>query len=634
MTVRKLVYEPATSELAGGFICVVNSVRVYDLQAVLRRPSVRRSVAMRNAKIVCTIGPASDSKETLTALADAGMSVARMNASHGSPDHRRTVIDRIREVDTENDRTVAAMHDLPGPEIRTAPLEEPIQLESGSKVRFVEGDDASPEEIGISHSIASVDRGDRILLDDGRIEATVESVDDSVVKATIENSGALGGRKGVIVPGVDLGLPTITEQDQRELEVAADKEVDLVAASFVRDGEFVNEISQTLQDLGADIPIVAKIERGVAVENLDSIIDAAYGVMVARGDLGVEMPLENVPMIQKRIIRKCNEAGVPVITATEMLDSMTTARRPTRAESSDVANAVLDGTDAVMLSGETAMGDHPARVVKTMDRIVRDVEESPEHYGSFEQRLPDADDAQADALARSGSVLADDVDATAVVAATESGYTALKAAKFRPPVPVVASTPNNSVRRRLALSWGVIPELAPYTTEGPETIIENAVQSALDRNVAESGDNVVVLAGMMTKLDGVNTSNILKIHVASETVGSGQSVVAGLGSGEFHWAEDRDITEIPDGSILGIDKGFDQEFTGDVGTLGGFVDTRSGTESTVTGVAREFDVPTISGADVSDEIAKGDIVTLDAERGVVYAGAVGTESDGAGTASE
>jgi len=469
---------------------------------------------MRNAKIVCTIGPASDSVETLTGLANAGMSVARMNASHGTPEHRRTVIDRIREVDEAVDRPVAAMHDLPGPEVRTAPIEGSIYMEAQSTVRFVEGTDATSEEIGISHSLTAVESGDRILLDDGRIETTVESVTGDVVTATVENGGKLGARKGVNVPGVELGLPTITEQDQRELEVAAEKEVDFVASSFVRDGDFIREINSALEDLGVDIPIIAKIERDVAVDNIDSIIDAAYGVMVARGDLGVECPLENVPMIQKRIIRKCNKAGVPVITATEMLDSMTTARRPTRAESSDVANAVLDGTDAVMLSGETAMGDHPPRVVETMDRIVRDVEDSPEYEQHLEQRVPDADHTQADALARSGRSLARDIDANAIVAATESGHTALKVAKFRPSIPVVASTPSDEVRRRLTLSWGVAPATAPYTTEGAGAVINNAVDSAREVNAAESGDTVVVLSGMMTELDGVNTSNMLKIHTA------------------------------------------------------------------------------------------------------------------------
>jgi pyruvate kinase len=467
---------------------------------------------MRNAKIVCTIGPASDSVETLGALADAGMSVARMNASHGSPDHRRTVIDRIRAVDAETDHPVAAMHDLPGPEVRTAPLEDSIHLERGSTVEFYEGTTATSERVGISHSLTAVEPGDRILLDDGRIETTVESVGDEIVTVTIENGGKLSGRKGVNVPGVELGLPTVTEKDRQELEVAADKEVDFVAASFVRDGEFVEEIERTLSELGADIPVIAKIERDVAVENIDSIIDAAYGVMVARGDLGVECPLEEVPIVQKQIIRKCQQAGVPVITATEMLDSMIHARRPTRAESSDVANAVLDGTDAVMLSGETAMGDHPVRVVETMDRIVRRVEASEEYDETVERQVPDADDTRADALARSARYLARDVGAAAIVAATESGYTALKTAKFRPSIPVVASTPDEEVQRRLTLSRGVAPENTPYTAEGASAVITSAVQSARDADLVDAGDTVVVLSGMMTELDGVNTSNMLKIH--------------------------------------------------------------------------------------------------------------------------
>ena len=577
---------------------------------------------MRNAKIVCTIGPASDSPETLEALAEAGMSVARMNASHGTPDQRRTVIERVRAVDETTDRPVAVMHDLPGPEIRTAPIEDHIQLAAGSTVRFVEGTEATPEEVGVSHSLTAVEAGDRILLDDGRIETTVQSVDGAVVTVTVENGGELGGRKGVNVPGVELGLPTVTEQDQRELEVAADKAVDFVAASFVRDGEFVHEISETLSEMGADIPIIAKIERDVAVDNIDSIIDAAYGVMVARGDLGVEMPLEDVPMTQKRIIRNCRNAGVPVITATEMLDSMTENRRPTRAEASDVANAVLDGTDAVMLSGETAMGAHPPLVVETMDRIVRDVERSDEYKQVVEQNVPEAAVPQTDALARAARYLARDIDASAIVAASESGYTAQKVSKFRPSIPIVGSTPSDEVRRRLALSWGIISETTPYTSEGASAVIENAVQTGLETDAVDSGDTVIVLSGMITELDSTNTSNTMKIHVAAETVGSGQSVVEGVVTGEFYWTESGDLSEVPRGSIVGIPTEFDGELSGELDAIAGFVDCHSTPSSTVTTVARDHDIPTITGGDVTGTIDDGDTVTLDAERGIIYLGSV------------
>ena len=577
---------------------------------------------MRNAKIVCTLGPASDSRSTIESLAEAGMSVARMNASHGSPEHRRELIDRIRTVDTATDRPVATMLDLPGPEVRTAPLDEPVELAEGSTVAFVPGDEATPERVGLSHGIGAVEAGDVVLLDDGRIETTVESVDGDAVRARVENGGRLGGRKGVNVPGVDLGLPVITEQDERELDVAAETEVDFVAASFVRDGADVYRVGGELEERGVDIPVVAKIERDVAVDNLEGIVDAAYGVMVARGDLGVECPLEDVPMIQKRIIRRCHEAGVPVITATEMLDSMVHERRPTRAEASDVANAVLDGTDAVMLSGETAVGDHPVRVVETMDRIVRDVEESPEYAENLERRVPAADQSRTDALARSARFLARDIDATAVVAASESGYTALKAAKFRPPIPVVASTPRDEVRRRLALSWGTIPVATPYTDGGADAVINNAVQSALSVGAADSGDTVVVLSGMMTELEGVDTTNMLKVHVASETVATGRSVVSGFVSGELRRVRDGDLSEIPADAILAVPADFEGEFTGEVETLAGIVDEHEGMTGYAAVVARELDVPMISGASLPAGMEPGAIVTLDAERGIVYDEAV------------
>ncbi|MEF8974064.1 MAG: pyruvate kinase [Haloarcula sp.] len=587
---------------------------------------------MRSAKIVCTLGPASDSVDDIASLATAGMSVARLNASHGSPEHRREMIDRIREVDEAVEEPVAAMLDMPGPEVRTAEIDAPIQLTEGSTVRYVVGDDATPEEVGLSQSIASVEPGDRVLLDDGRIETTVERVEGDTVLATVENGGELAARKGVNVPGVELGLPTITENDKKELDVAAEKEPDFVAASFVRDGEDIYEINQALEERGVDIPVIAKIERAGAVENLDSIIDEAYGVMVARGDLGVECPLEDVPIIQKRIIRRCHEAGVPVITATEMLDSMVHSRRPTRAEASDVANAVLDGTDAVMLSGETAIGDHPTRVVETMDRIVRDVESSEEYAESREQRVPNAGDTRTDALARSGRFLARDIGASAIVAASESGYTALKSAKYRPSIPIVASTPSERVRRKLALSWGIRPVTTEYTTDGADAIIQTAVQAALDTEAAEGGDTVVVLSGMMTELDGMNTANMLKVHVAAETVASGRSIVDGLVTGPVHripTAPPRespgDLSNVPDGAILAVPEGFDGEFVGDTGRIGGIIDAHDGVTSYAAIIARELSIPMISNAELPETVSDGSTVTLDSERGVVYEEAVGRE---------
>ncbi len=575
-----------------------------------------------DAKIVCTLGPASDDRETLAGLADAGMSVARLNASHGTTADRRTTVERLRAVGAERDAPVAVMLDLQGPEIRTAPLDDPVHLGTGTTVRLAPGDEATSDRVGLSHDVSAAAPGDTVLFDDGRIEAVVESVDGEAVSVRIESGGDLGGRDGVNVPGVGLGLEALTAPDRRELELAAEVGVDFVAASFVADAADVYEVSDALDDLGADVPVVAKVERAAAVENLADIVDAAYGVMVARGDLGVECPLESVPMIQKRTIRLAQDAGVPVITATEMLDSMVRARRPTRAEASDVANAVLDGTDAVMLSGETAVGDQPVRVVETMNRIVAAVEASDEYRETVEQRVPAAAaGSRTEALARSARYLARDVGATAVVAASESGYTARRTAKFRPGVPVVATTPTTAVSRTLALSWGVRPRVTNHG-EDVSDVVERAVETALDAGVAESGDTLVVLSGMMSDLDGTNTTNTLKVHVAAETVATGRTIVGGRVAGPAVRCPDGDLTDTPEGAVVYLPAGFDAEFTGDTDRIAAVVDARPGMTGYPALVARELGVPMVSGAPLPDRVADGESVTVYADRGVVYDGDV------------
>ena len=578
---------------------------------------------MRNAKIVCTIGPASDDRDTIRGLADAGMSVARLNASHGTTAHRETVIERVRAVDDERDDPLAAMVDLKGPEVRTAAVDEPVGIAEGSTVTLRTGEDATAEEIGLTHSIAAAEPGDTVLLDDGRIECRVERVAGEAVVATVVSGGTLGSRKGVNLPGVAIDVDLITPEDEAELDLAVRTEADFVAASFVRDAADVYRIADELEARGGgDVPVVAKIERAGAVENLAEIVDVADGVMVARGDLGVECPLEDVPVIQKRIIRTCVAEGVPVITATEMLDSMVRSRRPTRAEASDVANAVLDGTDAVMLSGETAVGDDPANVVETMDRIVRRVEGSDEYAATREQRVPAADEgSRTEALARSARYLSRDIGASAVVAVSESGYTARKTAMFRPAVPVVATTPNDRVRRQLALSWGVRPVLTEYAPD-MERVLDNAVDAALDTGGAESGDTLVVLSGMLTEFEGTNTTNTLKVHVAAETLVTGRAVVGGRVAAPVHRTEDGDRDAIPPGSVVAIGAGFDAEFSGDVDRIAGIVDARRGMTGYPAVVAREVGIPMVSGARLPGTVADGTTVTVDGERGVVYDGDV------------
>ena len=585
---------------------------------------------MRNAKIVCTLGPASRDRATIRALAHAGMAVARLNASHGSPADRLDLLERVREVGSELDRSIAVMLDLKGPEIRTAtlPADERITYETGDTVRLVPGDDVSADHVGLTHSLAGVEAGDEVLLDDGRIELCVERVDGEEVATSVDRGGELASRKGVNVPGVDLGLEPVTPADEAELDLAVEQDVDFVAASFVRDGADVYAVSEAIENRGGEIPVIAKVERAGAYENLGGIVEAAYGVMVARGDLGVELPMEDVPMIQKRIVRRCREAGVPVITATEMLDSMVTATRPTRAEASDVANAVLDGTDAVMLSAETAVGDHPVRVVETMDRIIRQVEASGEYQEVLEGRVPAADESRTDALARSARYLARDVGAGAIVAATESGYTARKTAKFRPGIPVVASTPHDDIQRQLALSWGVQPVFAEVSQQGADAVIEKAVASALGAGVAESGDTVVVLCGMMTELEGANTTNMLKVHVAAEALTTGRVVVEGWATGPVSRTTDGDLQDVPAGVIIALDSSFDGEFDGDLSALSGIIAERSDMTGYPAMVARELGIPMVGGVDL-DVLEAADVVTIDAERGVIYDGAVRTQDPSA-----
>jgi pyruvate kinase len=580
----------------------------------------------RNAKIVCTLGPASDDVETIRALVEAGMSVARINASHGTVEERASLIETVRKASEGLGRPVAVMLDLQGPDVRTV-LAEPRELADDSTVQFVPSEDgdpsADPDELALTTSVAAASEGDRVLLDDGRIETVVESVEGETVTARVVSGGEIEHRKGVNVPGVDLGLDIVTERDEADLDLAAEYEVDFVAASFVADATDVLAVGRELEERGADIPVVAKIERASAVDHMDDIVDAAEGVMVARGDLGVECPFEDVPLIQKRLIRASQQAGRPVITATEMLDSMVESPRPTRAEASDVANAVLDGTDAVMLSAETAVGDHPVRVVETMDRIVRQIEESEEYEELGEQRVPAATRGRTDALARSARYLARDVDASAVVVVTESGFTARAVSKFRPAVPVVAVTPDDAVRRRLELSWGIDAQYAGYGAEGADAVIDGAVQAGIDADIVDSGDTVVVLSGMMTDLEGADTTNLLKVHVAAETLAVGRAAVEGRATGPVFRTADGDLSELPEDGIVVLPEGFDANFAGDMDDIGGIVSPDPGMTGYPAIIARELGVPMVSGAHLPDSVAAGDVVTLDGERGTVYAGHIG-----------
>lgn len=575
---------------------------------------------LRKAKIVATVGPASRDPDTIAAMARAGMDVARINTSHTDAESLPEYIEAIEEARERVDRPIGIMVDIQGPEIRTGRVDEPVELVEGETATFVEGAEVTGERVGLTIDVGLLAPGERIVLDDGRIETTVESVEDGTVTARVEAGGVIDRRVGVNLPGVDIDAEIPTEKDRQDLDIAVDRDVDFVAVSFVRDASDIYAVIDHLE-VGDDDPfVIGKIERAAAVDNLDGIIRAADGIMVARGDLGVECPLEDVPTIQKRIIHACRDQGVPVITATEMLESMIHGRRPTRAEASDVANAVLDGTDAVMLSGETAVGDHPVHVIRMMDTIINSVEGSEEYRDILEQRVPQPSEESAESLSRAARSLVQDVGATAIVVESESGYTARKAAKFRPNVPIVATTPSQSVARKLVLSWGVHAAHTELDGDSTDEIISSAVDTAVRTGAVVRGDTVVVMAGMFRALEEVRTTDMLKIHVVADRLAAGTGIVPGHGTGPLVHVADGDLSGVDAGAVVAFPASFEGEIEGDIGKVAGIVYGRPGRMSSVAVASREHGVPLVCGADVTG--LPEETVTVDAVRGVVYRGEV------------
>lgn len=464
-------------------------------------------------KIVATLGPASRSPEVLKRMVEAGMSVARLNFSHGSyEDHAKTV-SLIRAVSEELDTPITILQDLQGPKIRVGQLPtgeiELIERDSLTLVPLDEYDER-PQTISIDYPYLAEEAttGTQIMLDDGLLEIVVQSVQGNEVQCQVIKGGTLKSRKGVNLPNLNLRLPSLTDKDKQDLEFGIAQGVDWVSLSFIRSAEDIRSLKSLLAMQNADLPVIAKLEKPQAIENLESILDECDGVMVARGDLGVEMRPEKVPMIQKHIIRRCNYRGLPVITATQMLESMIHNPRPTRAEASDVANAIVDGTDAVMLSGESAVGAYPVQAVEIMARIATEVE----HDVQFDN-LPPADTDETHALSEALNVIGKIVDLRCIVAFTSSGYSALLASGERPKVPVVALTPNIKVYHRLNLIWGVKPLWIDYEVTSFEDVIQQAEACLLERNLAIRGDRILIMGGIPMGIAG--GTNFLKIHKIS-----------------------------------------------------------------------------------------------------------------------
>ena len=454
---------------------------------------------MTKTKIICTIGPASSLPETIAELVQSGMNVARLNFSHGTHDEHGERIQVIRRVSAELGKPVAIMQDLAGQKIRVGMVDpDPLTLRAGDEftltTRAVTG---GPGAVTVEFPgfPRMVKPGDAILLSDGSIELRVTATTETDVTTLVDAGGELSSRKGVNVPLHSLDVPAFTDKDHEDLEFGIRHGVDIVAQSFVRNAADVRQVREFLAGRGSAVPIVAKIENNRAVENIDGILEAVDGIMVARGDLGVETPLEKVPIVQKSIIAKSNAAGKPVITATHMLKSMVTETRPTRAEAADVANAVLDGTDAVMLSEETAVGRYPAHAVEILGRIAREAE-SCALFGGVVQRLrgyPPLSDREAFGL--SVCNLSDNIKASGIVTHTKSGYTARLIARHRPKQAVIAITPSEATYRQLAAAWGVEPVFDPMSA-GKDLPPEAAVRGALESGAVKPGDKVVVTDGV------------------------------------------------------------------------------------------------------------------------------------------
>ncbi len=577
---------------------------------------------MRKTKIVCTIGPASSDREMLRNLIRAGMDVARLNFSHGTHDEHLVRLKAIRAAAELEGKHIAIMLDTKGPEIRIGTFANgPITLSAGDvftlTTKAVAGtaEHVSVTYLGLPQDVRS---GDRLLLDDGLLELRVESTTDSEVRCRVVVGGPLSNRKGLNVPGKRVNLPPISPQDEADLRFGVANEVDLIAASFMRTAADVIAIRKFLESCGGNIPIIAKIENKEGVDNLDAILKVADGFMVARGDMGVEFPAEEVPLIQKQMIHKGNAAGKPVITATQMLDSMIRNPRPTRAEASDVANAVFDGTDAIMLSGETASGKYPLESVVTMARIATRTEQALA-YNSDHGHSYQANATVTDAISHATVQAASQLTAAAIITSTQSGWTARMVAKYRPKAPVIAVTTKEATARRLNLLWGVYPVLGE-TIATTDEMMDEAVKRSLAAGLIKNGDLVVITAGVPVGVPG--TTNLIKVHVVGDVLARGTGIGALNAEGRVCIANSaaEAAAKLQAGDIL-VTASTDRDYMEALSKAGGIVAEEGGLTSHAAIVGLNLNKATIIGVTGATQILKdGQLVTLDGSRGLIYKG--------------
>ena len=581
---------------------------------------------MKKTKIVCTVGPSTDRVGLLGELLLAGMDVARFNFSHGSHDDHARRLGLVRQAEAQVQKVVATMADTRGPEIRLGLFEQgSVVLEEGASFTLTTEQvlgNAQRSQVSYTGLPQEVSRGTKILLADGLLALEVESVTGSEIYTRVIHGGQVSDRKRVACPGLELQLPFLSPQDEKDLHFALEQHMDYVAASFVQKAEDVLAIRRIIEQHGARMGIIAKIENAAGVKHLDEILNVADGIMVARGDLGVEIPYEYVPLVQKRIIAACNKAGKPVITATQMLESMMHSYRATRAEASDVANSILDGTDAIMLSGETASGEYPLQAVQTMAKIALRTEASLD-YGELFQRKGLQERIHAtEAISHATVQIAQEIRADAILTITETGLTARMLAKYRPQAKIIAVVSQAAQLRLLQLYWGVQPVLGP-TSASTDEMIELSLGTALEQQLLEQGASVVVTAGAPVGKPG--STNLIKVVTVANKlvcgVGIGKKIVTGrvckaLKSVDF-------VEKLQPGAILVVDVLNDEDVALAAKKSAAIIAEEGGLTSSTAIVGISCGLPVVVGAHQAlERLEDGQLVTVDTISGIVYEGAI------------
>ena len=580
--------------------------------------------SFRKTKIVCTLGPATDRDGVLRSLIEKGMNVARLNFSHGTHEEHLKRIREVRAIAYELGAPVAAMLDTRGPDVRVRTFRDgSASLEQGQDF-ILYPDDVPGDEKGVSITYPDLAQdvrpGDAVLVDDGLMEMRVESVDGRNVRCTVLNSGTISNNKSLNFPGVVITLPFVSEQDRRDILFAIEHDLDFIAASFVRNAGDVRKLTDVLEGNNCrDIRIISKIENREGVENIDEVIRVSHGIMVARGDMGVEIPFEELPSIQKEIIRKCNRAGKPVITATQMLDSMIRNPRPTRAEITDVANAIYDGTSAIMLSGETSIGRDPVNAFATMAKIALKTERDIDYIKRFEETHIAASRNVTGAIGYATCSSAHTLGASAIISVTSSGHTARAVSRYRPACPIIATTVSEKVCRQLALTWGVVP-LVSEVQGSMEELFDRAVENASGTGIVQSGDLVVITGGMPLGVSG--TTNILKIHIVGDVLVEGRGITRAVASGNTCVISDDpgSIRDFNAGDIIVIHRTTD-EILPVLKNASAIITEEDNPDSKAAVVGRALEIPVIIGAENATGILKsGIVITVDAAKGLVYSG--------------